>query len=72
MTDCRREHPAYSDLVNTFKGSTASPNHLAFLALTGLDGAGWAIIPKEALMGFACNAAIDAYPCPHCAHYEEP
>lgn len=47
--DWWREHPAYNTLVNTFKGSTASPNHLAFLALTGLDKNGWAIIPKEAL-----------------------
>jgi hypothetical protein len=36
-------HPAYPDLVEIFKGSTRSPEHLAFLVITGLDAKGWDI-----------------------------
>ena len=37
-------HPAYEALVQTFKGSTRSPEHLAFLALTGLASRGFFVV----------------------------
>jgi hypothetical protein len=35
------KHPAYTDLVDSFRGSTRMPEHLAFLALVGLRRRGW-------------------------------
>lgn len=43
-------HPAYDDLVAIFKGSTASPKHLAFLVIVGLTRDGkWEITRAEEL-----------------------
>lgn len=41
-----RDHPAWATLVEGFRKSTHSPEHLAFLALRALDGE-FDVIPRD-------------------------